>query len=189
MPFPNKSFGNEVDPREAAMKSVNARGDRYKWLRQTRCNKECPYYFKGCIYISLSKTPQYGGKCAVKNLPDKQQERVIRFLEGKQEDYMANMVELYQEIENSVKLRKDPAMLMQAFDRLQRMYQMFHGDKREEDAGVDMRELFDKMGDHLKELEDKMKRKDDDAKTNRKGSKVKTGSKKPVQEKSEPKDK
>lgn len=184
MPFPHKAFGKDVDPVAAAKKGAAMRGERYKFLRQNRCNNTCPYYYKGCIYISLSKTPKYAGKCAVKNLPEKQYERVVRFLEGKAEDYVANMVELYMEMENSVKLRKDPQMMMQCFDRLQRMFVLMHGDNRQTETGIDMRQLYDEMTDQLSEMEKQVKKdmknakdkKEKDAKDDT--SKVKSSSKK-----------
>lgn len=159
-PNPSAWFGSEGnDPVAAAKKSALARGDRYKFLRQTLCTTRCPYFEKGCIYISLSKSLTYHGRCAVKNLPIRQQKRVIRFLEGKNDDFISNLIELYQEIENSVKIRKDPQLMMQAFDRLQKLYILIHGGENKKqdvtDTGVDMKELFDKMGEQLKEMEQK----------------------------------
>jgi len=123
----------------------------------------------------------------VKKLPEKNKQRVIRFLEGKQEDYVANMVELYQEMEQAVKLKKDPQLMMNVFDRLMKLYQLQHGDKEPEES-VDFRDLYEKMGEQLKEIEQDMK-KTNSKSNSKKKSKSKSKSKSKKDEKDdEPKD-
>lgn len=131
MPFPNPAtqFGKGIDPSIAGKKGMKVTGERYGWFNMRRyCRPDCKI-FNTCPYSGLSHT-KYDGKCALKEMPKKIQNRTIKALSNNPDDYIEMIAENLVELATRIDLENNNEMRLKYIDRLLKFHEIAYGKKQ-----------------------------------------------------------
>ncbi len=75
-----------------------------KLARRTKCNERCPFWER-CNMKYIAQT-QYGGKCALKMMPKKVQQRTLKLISGGEEGFNDFILELMSDVNNEAIMNK-----------------------------------------------------------------------------------
>jgi hypothetical protein len=116
-----------------------------------RCTDKCPAYSKGCIYATISKT-EHSGYCALVLTAGNASKPFYELVTASKTGLIQILARDLFTIRTNV---TDANTLLKIWDRFFKLIELIIGRQMTEDEEVDMKFLFDKMGQHLQELEEK----------------------------------